>query len=97
MQSMAEVAVLRVRLTPKGGRSAIMKQEESLLYARVAEPPVDGAANRALIVLLAKALDIPKSRFDFRSGESSREKVLQITDMSQSELQTRIERALSAK
>lgn len=94
---MAEVAVLRVRLTPKGGRSAITKWEGGLLSARVAEPPVDGAANRALVVLLSKSLDIPKSRIDFRSGETSREKVLLITEMSQSELDARIERVLNAQ
>ena len=44
-------ALLRVRLTPKGGRDALMKRDEGILHVRVAAPPVDGAANKALIIL----------------------------------------------
>lgn len=87
-------ALLRVRLTPKGGRSALIKQEGEVLFARVAEPPVDGAANRALIVLLAKSLDIPKSHIDFHAGETSRDKVLKIEGISPQELQERVQNAL---
>jgi uncharacterized protein YggU (UPF0235/DUF167 family) len=90
-------ALLRVRLTPKGGHSALIKQEGEVLFARVAEPPVDGAANRALIVLLAKSLDIPKSRIDFHAGETSRDKVLKIEGISPQELQERVQNALRTR
>ena len=75
---MANFALLRVRLTPKGGRDQVTKFEAGVLYARVAAPPVDGAANRALIALLSEALDIPKSRIAFASGETGRDKRLRL-------------------
>lgn len=91
---MSEFTLLRVRLTPKGGRDALMKWEEQTLFARVAAPPVNGAANRALIALLSDTLDIPKSRITFQSEETARTKTLRIEGMDANTLHARIARAL---
>ena len=74
---------VRVRLTPRGGRDGIDgfghdAAGERLLRARVAAPPVDGAANDALVRLLAKALGVPRSAVTIASGETSREKTVEI-------------------
>ena len=74
---------LAVRLTPKGGRDQIegVKVDPSgkpVLTVRVSTPPVDGAANKALLKLLAKTVGIPKSRIRFISGETSRIKRLML-------------------
>jgi hypothetical protein len=87
-------ALLRVRLTPKGGRDALIKWEAGVLHARVAAAPVEGAANRALIALLADALAVPKSRISFQAGETSREKVLRIAGLDAAAVETRLEAAL---
>jgi len=94
---MAEFGVLRVRLTPKGGRSAITHYELGVLHARVSAPPVDGAANKALIELLSDSLKIPKSRIEFASGETSRDKVLRVEGVGADELRVRIETVLKVK
>lgn len=91
---MAESALLRVRLTPKGGRDALIRREGEVLYARVAAPPVAGAANRALIALLADTLDVAKSRITLQSGQTSREKVLRVEGMDAEALAARLEAAL---
>jgi uncharacterized protein (TIGR00251 family) len=91
---MDEFAILRVRLTPKGGRDALGKYEEGILTARVAAPPVDGAANRALITLLAKSLDIARSRIAFHSGETSRTKTLRIEGLTPDALEARLEQMM---
>jgi uncharacterized protein YggU (UPF0235/DUF167 family) len=92
-----EFALLRVRLTPKGGRSALLKYEQEVLYARVAAPPADGAANRALFELLADALDISRSRLAFQAGETGRNKVLRVAGLDAVALKTRIEQALGIR
>jgi hypothetical protein len=56
--------VLAVRLTPRGGRDAVDgwaldADGRPYLKVRVASPPVDGAANAALLAFLAKTLKIP--------------------------------------
>ncbi len=89
-------STLRIRLTPKGGRNALIKREAETLQVRVAAPPVDGAANRALIMLLSKALGVAISRITIVSGETSREKLLRIEGMSQADLNARLVEALKA-
>ena len=72
---------LAVRLTPRARRDAVGGVSEDaegrpVLALRLAAPPVDGAANKALIAFLAKALAIPKSSIAIRSGETARQKML---------------------
>ncbi|MDH3666086.1 MAG: DUF167 family protein [Paracoccaceae bacterium] len=74
---------LRVRLTPRAGRDALggIRTDEtgrSRLLAKVASPPVGGAANTALIKLVAKALGVPKSSVALVSGDAARVKTLEI-------------------
>jgi hypothetical protein len=76
--------VFRVRLTPKGGRDAVDGWTRGAdggeyLKARVASPPEDGKANLALIALLAKVLDVPKSSIRIASGQSARLKTIEIS------------------
>ena len=84
--------LLTVRLTPKGGKDrldgiVIDAEGRPAIKARVSAPPVDGAANVALIKLLAKVLDVSKSSIRFASGETARIKRLHIvgdsTDLEQ--------------
>ncbi len=74
---------LTVRLTPRGGRDAIdgwTKDQAGrpVLKVRVASPPVDGAANTALIKLLSKSLGLPKSAITLVAGQTSRIKQLSL-------------------
>ncbi|MHB0950695.1 MAG: DUF167 domain-containing protein [Allorhizobium sp.] len=74
---------LAVRLTPNGGRDAIDGVELSAngdahLKARVSCVPEKGKANQALVVLIAKALGVPKSCVSVVSGDTARQKILRI-------------------
>ncbi|MBB4443129.1 MULTISPECIES: DUF167 domain-containing protein [Rhizobium] len=74
---------LAVRLTPNGGRDAFDGVEadaagEAFLKARVTAVPEKGKANKALILLIAKSLRIPKSSVSLVSGETARKKILRI-------------------
>jgi uncharacterized protein YggU (UPF0235/DUF167 family) len=74
---------LTVRLTPRGGRDTLggLRRDQAgraQLLARVAPPPVEGAANSALVRLVAKALSVPKSAVAITAGETARVKTLEI-------------------
>ena len=80
-------ALLAVRLTPRARRDEIAGVIEtgegrSALAVRIAAPPVEGAANRALIALLARTLALPKSSITVESGETSRLKRLRLIGVS---------------
>jgi uncharacterized protein (TIGR00251 family) len=79
-----------VRLTPKGGRDSVEgwtveSDGKRTLKARVSAPPEDGKANQALIRLLAKTLNIGKSKVRIVSGAASRLKIIEV-ECSPSEL-----------
>jgi uncharacterized protein YggU (UPF0235/DUF167 family) len=70
---------IAIKVTPRSARPGIGKwrvgadgREE--LELRVAEAPADGAANAAVLKLLAKALGISRSELSITSGFSSRNK-----------------------
>ena len=69
-----EKTIIAVRLTPRSGRDQIGAYVDGALEARVAAPPIDGAANEALLKLLAKRLNLSKSELRIVSGETSRHK-----------------------
>ena len=51
--------VLEVRVIPRAKRNAIGGERDGALVVRLAAPPVEGAANAALIEFLAATLDLP--------------------------------------
>jgi uncharacterized protein (TIGR00251 family) len=77
---------LRIRVTPRAKRTAVTGIVEAdgrpALAIRLAAPPVDGAANKALLAFLAAALDLPRSRLRILSGETGRLKIVAIADIS---------------
>jgi uncharacterized protein len=48
--------IIRVRLTPRGGKDAVIGVRDGVLHLRVAAPAADGAANRACAALVAGRL-----------------------------------------
>jgi len=63
-----------VRVTPRAGKTAIAGVREDVLLVKLAAAPVDGAANDALIALLADIFDLPKRNIAIVSGDRSRTK-----------------------
>lgn len=73
-----DVVRLAVRLTPRGGADRVDAVLAGVLHVRVAAAPVDGAANDALIRLIAETLSVPRSAVRLVRGAQSRHKVIEI-------------------
>ena len=76
---------LTLRITPRARRAQITGPIEagggrSALAVKLAAPPVEGAANEALIALLAEELGVGRSALTILSGEKSRLKVVRVAD-----------------
>ena len=67
-----------VRVQPRASRSSLGGVHGEALKVRLMSPPVDGAANAALIDLLAEALDVPRRAVRIISGATSRTKVVEV-------------------
>lgn len=68
-----------IRLVPNASRDEVAGITEDGRYkVKVQSPPVEGAANRRLILFLAERLGVSKSRVRIVSGKKSRNKVIEI-------------------
>jgi len=79
----ADGLVVTVRLTPKGGRDAIdgiarLADGRAVVKARVRSAPSEGAANAALIRLMADALAVAPRSVSLAAGATARIKRLKI-------------------
>lgn len=73
-----EAVRLAIRLTPRGGADRVDAVVAGVLHVRVAAAPVDGAANDALIRLIAESVAVPRSAVRLVRGGQSRHKVLEV-------------------
>jgi uncharacterized protein (TIGR00251 family) len=67
-----------VYVQPRASKNEIVGQHGDAIKVRLTAPPVDGAANEALIAFLAKEARVSKSAVRIVSGETSRRKVVEI-------------------
>ncbi|MBE0413578.1 DUF167 domain-containing protein [Yoonia sp.] len=67
-----------VRVTPKAARADVLLRDGQI-RVNVTVVPEDGKANAAVLVLLSKALGVPKSRLTVMRGHTSRDKVIAVT------------------
>ncbi len=84
-------ARLRVRVKPRSSVTEVVGMDGGALVVRVAAPPVDGRANRAVCELVADLLDIGRSSVRVEAGERSRDKVLVVDGLAQA----RVDQALA--
>ncbi len=61
-----------------------------MLKVRVRAQPVDGAANAALLALLAKALAVPRRDVNLARGSQSRLKMVEIEGLSDEDVRERL-------
>jgi uncharacterized protein len=66
--------VIHVRVIPRAKKTQIAGERDGAIVIRLAAPPVDGAANDALIEVLAATLDLPRRNIRILSGEHARHK-----------------------
>ena len=80
-----------IRAKPRSSRSTIVGiAGDGALEVALKAPPVDGAANAELVKVLAKALGVRKSALRLRSGQSGRNKCVEITGLDGTTLRQRL-------
>jgi hypothetical protein len=78
--------VFKVHVVPRSSRSEVAGEHNGSLRVRVSAPPVEGAANKELTELLAKAFKVSRGAVNILSGQSSRLKQVSIEGIGSSEL-----------
>lgn len=80
--------LVALRVTPRAARDELTL-DGAVVRIRVAAPPVEGAANEAVIALLARRLHLPKSSITLVRGERSRDKLVAIKRLTVAEFRER--------
>jgi uncharacterized protein (TIGR00251 family) len=78
-----------IRALPRARRTALDGVVDGALRVRLAAPPVEGAANKALLQYLAGVLGVPKRDLDLVSGEHGRHKLVLVRGLSSDQVRQR--------
>ncbi|PYM41148.1 MAG: DUF167 domain-containing protein [Candidatus Rokuibacteriota bacterium] len=82
--------MLRLRVEPRASRDEILGWRNDVLRVRVTAPPVEGAANAAVVALVARALRVASSTVRVVRGERGRDKRVRVAGLTDADVRTRL-------
>jgi uncharacterized protein (TIGR00251 family) len=89
-------AAITVKVQPRARKTEVAGlMADGTIKIRVAAPPVDGAANKALIEFLAQIFGLPKSQIDIIAGEASEHKLISLVGISPGMVDALLKRLLN--
>ena len=91
IQNSPSGATFAVKVHPRAKKNAITGEVGDALKVALTAPPVDGKANEACIEFFAKLLKVPRSSVTIAAGQSSRNKVIRVAELSPEEIKKRLE------
>ena len=80
-------ATLSIRIQPRASKNAVERLADNSLKIKLTAPPVDGAANEALIRFLADRFAVARSLVEIVSGHTARNKIVRISGISDSDVE----------
>lgn len=86
---------LAVHVVPRAAHNEIVGIHGNALRIRLNAPPVEGAANAALVAFLAQVLGIPTRQIELVSGRTSKHKILAISGLTKEAILTKLQRHLT--
>jgi uncharacterized protein YggU (UPF0235/DUF167 family) len=86
--------MLRVRVRPRASPEGLAGARGGALLVRLGASPLQGAANRALLALLGRALGVAPSAISILRGASGRDKLLSVRGATAETVRARLEAAL---
>lgn len=68
-----------IKVSPRSSKNEVVRISEGEYRVKLTAPPVDGAANEALIKLLSKHFKVAKSSIDIVGGKTAKIKMVDIS------------------
>lgn len=81
---------VRLRVAPGAARDEIVGRHGAAWKVRVAAPPERGAANGAVVRLVARALELDRRAVTLVSGHGSRDKMVEVAGLTAAEVERRL-------
>jgi len=79
-----------VRVVPRSSRNQIVGVEGGALKIKLTAPPVEGAANAALIEFIAEWLGVRRSAVSIISGDKARNKLVRVSGVTREQVMTKV-------
>ncbi|MEI6246767.1 MAG: DUF167 domain-containing protein, partial [Acidobacteriota bacterium] len=79
-----------IRVSPRASKNAIDGVRDGRLVVKVTAPPVDAAANEAVVALLADEFDIPKRQITIVMGATGRSKTVELAGVTADAIRARL-------
>ena len=90
----ADFCHLRVLLSPKARTNTLVGRHGEDIKIKVTAPPIEGAANEALIKFLAETLKLSTGKLSLVAGQTGRRKIVKIEGLIEAELWNRLNKFL---
>ena len=84
--------IVKAKIVPGSSKNKIVGVYNDTIKIAVTAPPVEGKANKKCIAYLAKYFDVAKSKIEIISGQTSKNKLIKIYDISHKEFLEKIEK-----
>ena len=84
----------RVKVVPNSSASKIVEINEEFVKIKLNSPPIDGRANKEVINLLSKVLDVPKTSITLLNGDKNKLKTFEVP-LTEEQLRQKITEAVS--
>lgn len=84
--------IIKIKIIPGSSKDKIIGIYNDVLKIIIAAPPVEGKANKKCIAYLAKYFNVAKSKIEIISGQTSKNKLIKIYDISQKDFLDKIEK-----
>ncbi|MBK8002884.1 MAG: YggU family protein [Gemmatimonadetes bacterium] len=81
---------IALQVQPRASRSEVLGLQGDALKVRVQAPPVEGAANQAVVELVAEALGVRRGAVSLVAGETGRRKVVAVAGITAAEAARRL-------
>lgn len=70
--------IVTIKVLPRSSKNELIKLDENSFKIKTTAPPVEGAANEAVIELLSGYFSVPKSCIEIVRGHKSKNKIVKI-------------------
>lgn len=70
--------IIKVRVIPRARQNKITVDADGTVRVHTVSAPADGQANEAVVKMLAKYYDVPKTNIKIIRGQTCRDKVIEI-------------------
>jgi uncharacterized protein (TIGR00251 family) len=87
---------LRIHLQPRAKGNRVLQRHGDVIKVQVQAPPSDGAANTALVALLASTLAVPRHSIRILHGARGRQKLIEVRCADPTACRRRLDAAMTA-